>query len=146
MTLRLRLILTIGGVALLMVLPALYAAHRLSTLREIANSVSQTHGLAFAAVSALQNDVGEISRLHRSYVAVPDESTANTRRDSVLVSARVHVGELRSAGYGEEATQASSILDRIESEIRYMDGLIASDEKQAASDRVNSHMDSIIAS
>src|SRR5690606_22489621 len=115
MTLRLRLILTIGGVALLMVLPALYAAHRLSTLREIANSVSQTHGIAFAAVSALQNAGDEVWRLHRSYVAVQEESTAKTRRDSVRVSGRVHVGELRSAGSGEEATQASSIPDRIES-------------------------------
>jgi signal transduction histidine kinase len=135
MTLRLRLILTIGGVALLMVLPALYAAQRLVTLREIATSVSLTHGAAFAALSGLQNQLGEAGRLQRRYVAVP-ESIAVSQRDSALTNARANITQLRGAGYSELATEAATSLDRIEIEIRYVDGLIARDEAQAATDRL----------
>ncbi|MGH7446121.1 MAG: sensor histidine kinase [Longimicrobiales bacterium] len=135
MTLRLRLILTIGSVALLMVLPALYAAQRLSTLREIATSVSLTHGAAFGALSGLRSQLGEASRLQRRYVAVP-EPLAVIQRDSALASARVHIRGLRDAGYGALAAESAGALDRILNEIRYMDGLIARDEAQAATDRI----------
>ena len=137
MTLRLRLILTIGGVALLMVLPALYAAHRLRTLQDIATSVSTTHGAAFTALSGLQNAVGETARLQRSIVAVPDSADAvRSQRDSALANARSSVSQLRSSGYSELATEASTALDRIESEIRYLDGLIARGARTEATDRI----------
>jgi signal transduction histidine kinase len=136
MTLRLRLILTIGGVAVLMVLPALYAAQRLVTLREIATSVSLTHGAAFGALSGLQNQLGEIGRQQRRYVAVPDESIALSQRDSALASARLNIRQFRDAGYGTFADRASDSLDGIESEMRHQDGMIAQGEAQAATDRI----------
>lgn len=136
MTLRLRLILTIGAVALLMVLPALYAAHRLSTLREIATSVSTTHGAAFTALSGLQNQLGEAGRLQRSYVAVPESADAvRSQRDAALANARSNISQLRAAGYSQLATEAASQLDRIETEIRYLDGLVARDQTQEATNR-----------
>ena len=136
MTLRLRLILTIGGVAVLMVLPALYAAQRLSTLREIATSVSLTHGAAFGALSGLQNQLGEIGRQQRRYVAVPEETIALSQRDSALASARLNIRQLQAAGYGTYAERAADFLDRIESETRDLDGMIARGEAQAATDRI----------
>jgi signal transduction histidine kinase len=136
MTLRLRLILTIGGVAVLMVLPALYAAQRLSTLREIATSVSLTHGAAFGALSGLQNQLGEIGRQQRRYVAVPEETIALSQRDSALASARLNIRQLRAADYGTYAERAAAFLDRIESETRDQDSMIARGEAQAATDRI----------
>jgi signal transduction histidine kinase len=151
MTLRLRLILTIGGVALLMVLPALYAAQRLSTLREIATSVSLTHGAAFSALSGMQNQLGEAARQQRRYVAVPEEASAVLQRDSALVNARANITKLRGAGYGALAGEAATSLDRIDNEIRYMDGLVTRGELQAATGRMPNltglfaHTDSVMA-
>ncbi|HEX2168079.1 MAG TPA: HAMP domain-containing sensor histidine kinase [Longimicrobiales bacterium] len=136
MTLRLRLILTIGGVALLMVLPALYAAYRLRTLSEIATSVSTTHGAAYAALSGLHNQLGEIGRLQRRYIALPEDSTSVPPRDTALVRARSNVDNLGAAGYSELAAEVGTSLDRVESETRYLDGLVVRDELQAASDRL----------
>ncbi|MBR9990792.1 MAG: HAMP domain-containing protein [Gemmatimonadetes bacterium] len=136
MTLRLRLILTIGGVALLMVLPALYAAHRLSTLREIATRVSQTHGAAFAALGGLQNQLGEASRQQRRYVISPDDSTGVMERNAALAGARANIDLLRIAGYEERAAEVATSLDRITDEIRNIDGLLARSELQPATDRM----------
>ena len=136
MTLRLRLILTIGGVALLMVLPALYAAHRLSTLSEIANSVSLTHGAAFSALSGLRTQLGETQRQQRNYVAVPDDTAAAMQRDSALANARAHIDRLHGAGYDELSAEVNTAVDRISSESRYLDGLVARGEYQAATNRM----------
>ena len=135
MTLRTRLILTIGGVAMLLVLPALYAAYHLRDLTEIAADISNTHGAAYAAMGGLQGQLAEANRLERSYVAVAESSRAQ-ERDSALRQARVHVTNLRGAGYGELATAASATLDRIQLEIQSLDGLIAAGRAQEATDRL----------
>ena len=136
MTLRLRLILTIGGVALLMVLPALYAAHRLSTLSEIATSVSLTHGAAFSALSGLRTRLGEAQRQQRTHVAVRGDTVGAVLRDSALTNARAHIDELHGAGYDELAAEVKTALDRIVTEARYLEGLVAREEYQAATDRL----------
>jgi signal transduction histidine kinase len=136
MTLRLRLILTIGGVALLMVLPALYAAHRLSTLREIATTVSQTHGAAYAALNGFQNQLGEAGRQQRRYVISPDDSTGVVERNAALAGARANIAVLDRAGYSERAAEVATSLDRIVTEIRTIDGLVAREELQLATDRM----------
>ena len=137
MTLRLRLILTIGGVALLMVLPALYAAHRLSTLSEIATSVSLTHGAAFSALSGLRTQLSEAQSQQKIHVALAaDTSSAAMLRDSALANARAHIDEMHGAGYDELSAEVSTAVDRIITEARYLDGLVARGEYQAATDRL----------
>jgi signal transduction histidine kinase len=135
MTLRTRLILTIGGVALLLVLPALYAAYHLSELRQIAANVSHTHGAAYVAMGRLQGRLAEANRLERSYVAVPDAETA-TQRDTALARAGLNVARLRQAGYGELADSADARLSALHLEIAAIDDLVATGESQAATDRL----------
>jgi signal transduction histidine kinase len=135
MTLRTRLILTIGGVALLLVLPALYAAYHLSGLREIAADISHTHGAAYVAMGRLQAQLAEANRLERRYVAVP-EAQAATERDAALARARDHVRSLRAAGYNRLADSATVQLNQLHLEIQAIDQLIDAQQAQQATDRL----------
>jgi signal transduction histidine kinase len=137
MTLRTRLILTIGGVALLLVLPALHAAHQLNRLRDIAADVGVTHGAAYLAMGRFQARLAQLDRLARAFVAIPDPQTA-LRRDSALVAARTHLAELRAAEYGGVTVGASQRLDSIEAGIRRIDALIAADNHDRATDELES--------
>jgi signal transduction histidine kinase len=131
MTLRTRLILTIGGVALLLVLPALFAVYQLSRLREIATDQSNTHGAAYLAMGRYQAHLTDVDRLARGYVAVPEAELA-ARRDSSLASARVSLSRLAQAGYGDVAANARTALGALEAELHRIDGLVAAGEREAA--------------
>ncbi|HEX6135631.1 MAG TPA: HAMP domain-containing sensor histidine kinase [Longimicrobiales bacterium] len=136
MTLRTRLILTIGGVALLLVLPAAYAAYHLRDLRQIATNVTHTHGAAYVALGGLLSELAELERLERVYVALPAEPGPVQPRDAALVNARGHVRNLSRAGYANLGAAVDSRLDRIQAEIRYIDGIIATGRTQDATDRL----------
>lgn len=127
MTLRTRLVLTIGGVALLLVLPAAYAAWHLRDLRDIAEGVSLSHGRAYSALGGLFSELAEAERLERTYVALPAEPHRIEARDQALARARAHVRTLRDADYSNYAIEVARRLDRIDAEIRYVDGILASE-------------------
>jgi signal transduction histidine kinase len=134
MTLRTRLILTIGGVALLLVLPASYAAYHLSGLREIAANVSHTHGAAYVAMGELQANLSEARRRQVGYVAVPEAAVAQ-QRDAALTRADRAIIALRGAGYGDLADSATANMGILRREIRAIDVLVAADRLQDATDR-----------
>jgi signal transduction histidine kinase len=131
MTLRTRLILAIGGVALLMVVPALYAAHQLSRLREIAADVSGTHGAAQLGMGRFQANLADTDRLARGYVAIGDPDVA-ARRDAAMMSARINLARLERAGYADVARQAGAQLDQIQSRLAGVDELVAADRLEEA--------------
>jgi signal transduction histidine kinase len=131
MTLRLRLILTIGAIALLLVLPALYAAIQLSRLREIAADVTATHGAAYVAMGRLQARMIEVDRHTRNYVAFGDEDVA-LRRDSALEATRVDLDRLRRAGYEDVAAPTSEHVARIGEHVARIDVLVRNGEADAA--------------
>jgi signal transduction histidine kinase len=131
MTLRTRLIIAIGGVALLMVLPALYAALQLSRLREIAAQVSDTHGAAQLAMGRFQAHLTDTDRLARAYVAIGDADLA-ARRDAAISNARIHLGRLQRAGYDELSVRAGAQLDLIQSELETIDELVGAGDAETA--------------
>jgi signal transduction histidine kinase len=131
MTLRLRLIATIGGIALLLVLPALYAATQLSRLREIAADVTATHGAAYVAMGRLQARVTDIDRHTRNYVAFGDRDVA-ARRDSALFATRGELDRLYRAGYEEVAAPTAAHLSRLAGELEQIDALVAAGERDEA--------------
>ena len=137
MTLRTRIILTVGGVALLLVIPALYAALQLSRLREIAQDTSGTHGAAYFAMGRLQARLADLDRLERSYVAVPDAGVAE-RRNQALAEAEQQVVELSRAGYGDMSDEARAHVERLRSEVVYIDQLLASGNRDGAAARLES--------
>jgi signal transduction histidine kinase len=125
MTLRTRFILAIGGVALLMAVPAAYAALQLSQLREIAADVSASHGAAYLAMGRYQAHLRDADRLARGYVAFGDPELA-ARRDAALSSAAIHLHRLEGAGYADVATRARAQVARITDGLTPMDSLVAS--------------------
>jgi signal transduction histidine kinase len=131
MTLRTRLILTIGGVALLLVLPALFAAYHLSRLSQIATDQSDTHGAAYLAMGRFQAHLTDIDRLTRVYVAVAEADVA-ARRDSAIANARVSLARLSQAGYADMAASARAPLETLESELWRIDQLVVTGRADAA--------------
>lgn len=137
MTLRTRIILTIGGVALLLALPALYAARQLDRLREFAQNTSSTHGAAYLAMGRLQAHLADLDRLERAYVAVPDAQGA-TRRDLSLGEAERQVEALTGAGYEDMSADARAHVERLRTEIGNIDGMIAAGDTDGATARLES--------
>jgi signal transduction histidine kinase len=137
MTLRTRLILAIGGVALLMVVPALYAALQLSRLREIATQVSTTHGAAYLSMGRFQAQLIEANRLARGFVAFGDGDVA-ARRDAALATARTQLERLERSGYGDVANRADAQIRRIETELGGIDNLVAAGRVEEATERLES--------
>jgi signal transduction histidine kinase len=131
MTLRLRFILTIGGIALLLVLPAVYAALQLGRLREIARDVSATHGAAYAAMGQLQARLIDIDRHTRNFVAFGDNDVA-LRRDSALAATRAELGQLRAAGYSDVEAPMAAHIERLGTEIARIDALVRDGQADAA--------------
>jgi signal transduction histidine kinase len=131
MTLRTRLILTIGGVALLLVLPALYAAQQLSRLADIASGTRNVHGQAYLAMGRFQARLSELDRLQRAVIVEPDPGTAG-QRDTALMQAREHLVNLATAGYSDVSRSAGMHLDSIGASIARVDALMASGRREEA--------------
>lgn len=133
MTLRARLILTIGGTAVLLVLPALYAAQQLSHLRDIASGTRNVHGAAYLAMGRYQARLTELDRVQRALIVEPTAETS-ARRDSALQAARGQLTELATTGYRDAARRAGIYLDSIETAIARIDGLIVAGDAEASTD------------
>jgi signal transduction histidine kinase len=131
MTLRTRLILTIGSIALLLVLPALYAAQQLSRLADIASGTRNVHGQAYLAMGRFQARLAELDRLQRAEIVDPDPATA-VQRDSALMQAREHLVNLATAGYSDVSRRAGLYLDSIEASTARIDTLMAAGRREEA--------------
>jgi signal transduction histidine kinase len=136
MNLRTRLVLAIGGVALLMVVPALYAALQLTRLREIATEVSTTHGAAYLALGSFHAQIIEADRLSRAFVAFQDPDVA-ARRDAALATARVQLQRLEQAGYRDVAQRADAQVRQIEEELGSIDSYMGAGAVEAATGRLD---------
>jgi signal transduction histidine kinase len=138
MKLRYRLILTMSAMALLLVLPALYAALQLSRLREIAADVRGRHGAAYVAMGRLQAHVNDVDRFTRSFVALREPALAD-RRNMALDGARDQLDRLIDAGYADAAAATDTVLQGIGTRLAEVDQLVqrgASMQATAALDDV----------
>ena len=113
MTLRRRLVLTLGCMALILVLPALYAIERIDEIRDIAFELKGRHSAADVALSRLQTNLGEVDAALRSYIADPDPESRATLFES-LGRSRTELAQLANAGYAEEAAETAATLERLE--------------------------------
>ncbi len=131
MTLRNRLVASIGGIALLVVLPALYGASRLARLRDIAVDLHARHAAAFLALGRLQANLAQMDGYERSYVAAPSMS-ARDAMNRALADARFELGQLEQAGYGGATRGVRARLDTLEASTRQVEQLVESGAKEAA--------------
>lgn len=114
MSLRTRLLGAFGLVTGVMLVPSLFAASRLSSLRDIAIEGRKAHAAAVTSLGGMQRLVTELDRLERSFVATGDSalgSTAAARLDSLQ---RVY-GTFRTSPYGDLASELEPILLDIDS-------------------------------
>ena len=131
MTLRTRLVASIGGIALLMVLPALYGASRLARLRDIAEELQARHAAAFLALGRLQASLAQMDSYERSYIASPSPAARDGMNRS-LADARGELGRLNAAGYSIPAQGIRARLDTLEASTRQIEKLVESGRVEAA--------------
>jgi signal transduction histidine kinase len=116
MTVRARLVITIGGMTLLLLIPLVFSVGRLSELREIALEQRGSHGAAFVALGRLQTAIAELDRFIRSYVATLDPELREAVAGS-LREAHQRLTELQAAGYEETSAGVAVRIDSLESRL-----------------------------
>lgn len=123
MTARTRLILTVTGSALLLVIPALYGVLQLAELRDIALELRGRHAAASVDLGLLQAELARLERFQRSYIATPQPELLEGMQDA-LAHARERVEDLADAGYTAEAAAVAWQLDRLASASREIEALV----------------------
>lgn len=133
MTLRKRLLLTLACMALVLVLPGLYAMERLDEIRDIAFELKAEHGSAKVALGRLEAGLGQVDANLRSYVAEPGpESRAGVFE--TLGRTRTELSELEKAGYAEDAAATMAALEHLEYVILRLERLVYANDLSGATD------------
>jgi signal transduction histidine kinase len=123
MTLRNRLILTVAGIALLLVLPALSAVQQLRQVRDIAAIHTERISRANLSLGRLQTRLAEFDRLQRVYIVEGDAESRGRMYDA-LTNARVHLANLGNAGFAEEVVPTGMVLDSLDHATARVDTLM----------------------
>ncbi|MBW3552836.1 MAG: HAMP domain-containing histidine kinase [Gemmatimonadetes bacterium] len=131
MTVRSRLLLTLAGIILLMVIPAAYAVTQLQRLEDLAVDLEVSHAADILAVGQIRASLAELDRLQRSHVASPDR-LFREGMDRELVLMRNHL-ELLTASLGEDATAGMlAVTDSLAEATRRLEDLLATGRRQEA--------------
>src|SRR5512140_1216122 len=123
MTLRTRLVASIAGIAVLVVLPALYGASRLARLRDIAEDLHARHAVAFLALARLQGSLADVDRNERSYVAAPSPQ-AHDGMTQALARARAELRRLDEVGYHSATRGTRGRMDALQIDIANIASLV----------------------
>lgn len=109
MSLRARLVASLGAIALVVSIPALYGAFQLEALRSLAVELRERHGGATAAVGRANAGLAEARRQLQAHAATGGEA-AGFRADSALQRVAGEIDTLRALGYGGEARAAGELV------------------------------------
>jgi signal transduction histidine kinase len=123
MTLRTRLILTIAGIALLLVIPAVWAGTQLSELNRIASEQRTRHGLAYEALGALQTRLSDADRIARGYLVNATDESSRTDLFAAVASGQRRFQQLDSAGYSDVAAVAQAQVDSLSRSLLVLDSI-----------------------
>lgn len=132
LSVRARLILTLGVVGVLLLVPALYAASRLARLRDIVVDRAGRQASAAMALGEMRTELQELDRLERSnLITGPSEDM-----DAAIAVAveRLATGRraLVTAGYGAALRPAGLQLDSLEAVQAALDSLVRAHRPTAA--------------
>ena len=131
MTLRTRLILSLGAIALVLALPALYALWHLDAVTEIARGQQQRHGTAARAIGAIRTDLAQLDAAQRAHLIEPDVATI-TNMQGTYAELRIQADTLASANYMAAADLAEARVDSLAALSREMDRLFEEDPERAS--------------
>jgi signal transduction histidine kinase len=130
MTVRWRLLLTVGGIIFLMALPALYAVSQLQRLRELAERLESVHAADALALGTLRASLSELDRLQRSYVATGDERF----QPGIHVQLELARGQLvlLDRSYDEHTTRPRLLVDSLVASTERLDQLVETGRHEEA--------------
>jgi signal transduction histidine kinase len=132
-TVRLRLLLTLGGIIVLMALPALYGVTQLQRLRDLAEALESVHAGDVLALGNLRASLSELDRMQRSYVAAPAE-TFRQGMHTQLSLAQAQLGLLERSQFDDEIAHPQALLDALEMATRRLEALVEAGQHEAATD------------
>ncbi len=125
LTVRVRLLAALVGIALLLAGPALYSIARLQAVRDIAFELHDRHAASRAAVGELRTALAEADRLQRSYIVTGDTTTRAELFES-LQDARASYRLATAAGYGMSSLPLGLTLTELEEAAHEIDRLVRS--------------------
>lgn len=123
-----------GGIAAVLVVPAVYGLHELREVRGIATSLGGRHAAAQVALGDLQGQLNRSDRLQREYVAL-GEPSSHRRLEATIDSAGRAVERLREAGYGDGAGRLSRALERVRARSEEVRELVEAGDRRTATAR-----------
>ncbi|MFP4623100.1 MAG: ATP-binding protein [Gemmatimonadota bacterium] len=116
MTVRWRLLLTLGGIIVLLVIPSAYGVVQLRNLRDVAVNLETVHAGDVSALGQYAAAMAELDRFQRSFVAAADPTGGDPALRSgmhrELARARRELGRVGDA-YEEELEPLFGILDSL---------------------------------
>ena len=123
MTVRVRLLAALVGIAVLLAGPALYSIARLQAVRDIAFELHDRHAASRSAVGELRTALAEADRLQRSYIVTAD-TTTRAELFASLRDARASYHLATAAGYGMSSLPLGLTLTELEEAAHHIDRLV----------------------
>ncbi|HSH46517.1 MAG TPA: HAMP domain-containing sensor histidine kinase [Longimicrobiales bacterium] len=131
MTVRTRLFLTLGGIILLLVIPAVYGTLQLERLADLAAELEVGHADDIRSLGQVRASLVDITHLQRNYVATPDE-VFRERMNQELALMRSHVGILATSMGPERLQPLREIITSMEAANRHLEDLVETGRTEAA--------------
>jgi signal transduction histidine kinase len=132
-----RLVSTLGLVAVLLILPAVYGLVRLREVRDIALELQGRDAAASLAVGRLEAALGQLDWSERAYIAVQAEE-ARRNMYAALDSANRALRVLSSSGFRDEARPAATLLARLGRSAARSEALVRAGRASAATEAFES--------
>jgi signal transduction histidine kinase len=133
-TVRSRLHLTLAGIILLLVLPALYGVTQLQRLRELAEVLETMHAGDAQALGHLRASLVELDRNQRSFVASPEEAQFREAMRQHLREARHNLDQIDERVYGPALAWPQALLDSLALATGRLEAMIDAGERDRATD------------
>jgi signal transduction histidine kinase len=130
-TVRLRLLLTLGGIIVLLVLPALYGVTQLQRLRALAESLEGVHAGDVLALGNLRASLSELDRMQRSYVAAPDDRFREGMHTHISL-ADAQLGLLERSTFTDEVARSRILIDSLTEATTRLETLVESGRNEEA--------------
>lgn len=123
MTVRTRLLLTLGGIIVLMALPALYGVTQLQRLSDLTEVLETMHTGDVQALGDVRAALAELDRAQRVYVASPDDDVRQAMHHHLL-EARTEIARVDRSIYHEVVARPQALLDSLALATGRLEGLI----------------------
>lgn len=132
-TVRVRLLASLLGIAVLLAGPAIYSIGRLQAVRDIAFELYDRHAASRAAVGELRAALAEADRLQRSYIVTRDSIT-RTWMFTAMADARASYRRSAAPQYGVSSLPLGLTLNALEEATYRIDELVDAGAAAEATD------------